>query len=362
MAQDFVTAEQVEAAREVDLVDYLHKTEPGNIIPSAPGEYRLKDHDSLKISNGKFHWFSRGIGGTNAIDYLVKVRDMEFKDAVRELAGDDFSSVYQPQTQSSHPHPKSKPADRQMKPKEQDGERIFVLPGAEAHNSDVIEYLKGRGIEESIIISCIENKLLYQSTKQSCVFVGYDADNVPKFASERAIKSGHKKDVSGSDKAHSFTLPPIIRDLSGNGRINPQNTYGRLYVFEGPVDCISHASIAVIGDTDWDGYRLSLGGVSSMALNKFLENNSYISQVYLCLDNDVRGNEAAQRISQELLGNEKYSHINIYIAPPPIGKDFNDTLMYMREKAMERKLQHGIGDSPAANKPEVGKRRSGMTL
>ena len=76
----------------------------------------------------------------------------------------------------------------------------------------------------------------------------------------------------------------------------------------------------------------------------------------------MRGNEAAQRISQELLANEKYSHINIYIAPPPIGKDFNDTLMYMREKAMERKLQHGIADSPAEVRPGAGKKRSDMIL
>jgi len=115
----------------------------------------------------------------------------------------------------------------------------------------------------------------------------------------------------------------------------------RLYVFEGPVDCLSHASITQIGNTDWDGYRLSLGGVSSLALNAFIENHPQINQVYLCLDNDGRGNEATERISREILEKEDYSHISIFIAPPPdgTGKDFNDTLLYMKKTVMERTVK-----------------------
>ena len=32
----------------------------------------------LKISNGKWCWNSRGIGGRTALDYLIKVRGMDF--------------------------------------------------------------------------------------------------------------------------------------------------------------------------------------------------------------------------------------------------------------------------------------------
>jgi DNA primase len=39
--------------------------------------------------------------------------------------------------------------------------------------------------------------------------------------------------------------------------------------------------------------------------------------MYLCLDNDKPGKEATERISRELLANDKYSHINMYIAQPP---------------------------------------------
>ena len=332
MGKDFVTPEQIEKARGIDLVDYLHKTEPGNIVHSAPDEYRLKDHDSLKISNGKFHWFSRGIGGTNAIDYLVKVRGMEFREAVRELTG-DYVSLDEPTGKNSRPPPETKAPGQPRQPTVQDADRAFALPTPASHNNEVIEYLKGRGIEEKIIMDCIAKKLLYQSKAQNCVFVGYDGNKTPKFACERGINSDYKKDIAGSRKAFGFHMPPVTENLHGHGNSGPQSKENRLYVFEGPVDCMSHATIATIGGTDWDGHRLSLGGVSSKALNTFLENNPHVSQVYLCLDNDGRGNEASERISNELLSKEDYSHISIYIAPPPdgFGKDFNDTLMYMRE-------------------------------
>jgi len=41
-------------------------------------EYYLAEHDCLKISNGKYYWFSRSIGGYSALDFLVKVRGMGF--------------------------------------------------------------------------------------------------------------------------------------------------------------------------------------------------------------------------------------------------------------------------------------------
>lgn len=49
--------------------------------------YQLRDHDSLKITapDGKWFWFSRGFGGHTALDYLIKVRDIPFGEAVSTL-------------------------------------------------------------------------------------------------------------------------------------------------------------------------------------------------------------------------------------------------------------------------------------
>jgi hypothetical protein len=346
MEKDFVTSEQIEKARSVNLLDYLKKTEPSNLVSSAPGEYMLKDHDSLKISNNKFHWCSRGVGGNNAIDYLVKVRGIEFKEAVRELAGDsDFIS----RSNDNRAPPE--------KPKSKDDGHFFILPEAHSHNNDVISYLKGRGIEEAVINDCIKMKMLYQNTKQACVFVSFNSQGEAKYASERGIKSDFKKDVAGSNKAFAFCMPPT----TGNSHSN-KPAFERLYVFEGAVDCLSHASITQIGGTDWDGYRLSLGGVSSLALNTFLENNPQISTVYICLDNDKTGKESTERIAKEILEKEQYSHINIFIAPPPIGTDYNDTLMFLQEKLKERSLEFEKNTVLDAPKPQPKKKREEMLI
>lgn len=45
----------------------------------------LKSHDSLKLSNGKWMWHSKGIGGRTALDFLIKVRGFSFIEAVQIL-------------------------------------------------------------------------------------------------------------------------------------------------------------------------------------------------------------------------------------------------------------------------------------
>jgi hypothetical protein len=82
----YVSPEQIQAAKSVPLLDYLLSTEPDN-IHKVGKEYRLRDHDSLTVSNSKFHWYSQNIGGSNAIDYLTKVRGLSFVEVVQRLTG-----------------------------------------------------------------------------------------------------------------------------------------------------------------------------------------------------------------------------------------------------------------------------------
>ena len=78
----------IEQARQMDLLSYLQRYEPNNLKRVAGNVYCTKEHDSLKISNGKWYWWSRGIGGYSALDYLMKVRELGFVEAVQTLTGD----------------------------------------------------------------------------------------------------------------------------------------------------------------------------------------------------------------------------------------------------------------------------------
>ena len=66
----YIPPEVVEKAREMDLLTYLKSYEPQDLVHFGGNTYCTREHDSLKISNGKWCWFSRGIGGYSALDYL----------------------------------------------------------------------------------------------------------------------------------------------------------------------------------------------------------------------------------------------------------------------------------------------------
>ncbi len=48
----YVTKEQIERARQVDILEYILTHEPGNAKRVGSG-YRLKDHESLAVTTGK---------------------------------------------------------------------------------------------------------------------------------------------------------------------------------------------------------------------------------------------------------------------------------------------------------------------
>lgn len=77
----------IEQARQIDLLSYLKAYEPSNLKRVAGNVYCTREHDSLKISNGKWYWWSRGFGGVSALDYLIKVREYGFVEAVEALTG-----------------------------------------------------------------------------------------------------------------------------------------------------------------------------------------------------------------------------------------------------------------------------------
>ena len=139
----YVTPEQIARAREMDLVTYLRTFEPDELVRLGPDSYCTRTHDSLKISNGLWHWFSRNTGGKNALGYLMTVKEMAFPDAVELLTGE----------------PAIQAAPRPAPKKEQ--QRILQLPPKNESTERVEQYLQGRGILPSVITHCIEKEILY---------------------------------------------------------------------------------------------------------------------------------------------------------------------------------------------------------
>ena len=102
-------------------------------------------------------------------------------------------------------------------------------------------------------------------------------------------------------------------------------------MFESAIDALSHAALCKQGGNPWPAHRLSLGGLSPRALERYLAEHPVIRYVNLGLDNDEQGRRAAQAITASLAGR--------YIAfhhPPRHGKDYNDEmLVQLRTRSRE---------------------------
>ena len=81
----YIPPDVVAQAREMDLLTYLRTYEPQELVRFAGGTHCTREHDSLEISNGKWCWFSREIGGYSALDYLIKVKKMPFTQVVKAI-------------------------------------------------------------------------------------------------------------------------------------------------------------------------------------------------------------------------------------------------------------------------------------
>ena len=64
----YISPEVVEQARQIDLLTYLQSCEPQELVRISDNNYTTRTHDSLKISNGKWMWWSQRIGGYFSIN------------------------------------------------------------------------------------------------------------------------------------------------------------------------------------------------------------------------------------------------------------------------------------------------------
>ena len=152
--------------RSIDLLSYLKRSAPTNLVRISRDVYCTREHDSLKISNGKWYWWSKGIGGVSALDYLIKVKGYSFLEAANMLL-------------SESPGVKV----NESKKEKENREKEFLLPKKNG-NSDIVKaYLMGRGMDEEIINSCINDGSLYESLPHhSAIFIGKDERGSARYA------------------------------------------------------------------------------------------------------------------------------------------------------------------------------------
>ena len=370
----------IERAKNTDMIALL-ESEEGFSFKSTYGEREFKciEHNSLVVNGNRRRWYwnSRQVGGNNAIDYLVKIRGMNFRDAVLHLVGDREQTAYTPIRKAVTENVSVSKPVRFVLPEQ------AHFPDGRRNYSNIIAYLnKGRGIDMNIINALIASGQIYQGVQYNGLhIVGYNdegmafyrfndnrdwidyrlqtlrasptatdtyqaeavsskyvdnillKDNTKIFKNNLVVSTGKnaqgeisyaafriastnyrfRGEVAGSDKASGFL-------------IESEGMNDCVYVFESFIDAMSHANLYNIKYGNKDAWklhnRLALGGTADTALMELLKRKSNIRNICLCLDNDSAGHTAAKEIAGKL---RSMGYVNIYERYSN-EKDYNDEL------------------------------------
>ena len=313
----YIPKEEIEKAKQMDLLTYMRNYEPYELKHVKGNTYQLMSHDSLKISNGMWMWWSEGIGGKSALDFLIKVRGMKFTDAVETILGN-----------VEYKTPEYHVPDRIE-------EKKLYIPEAYHDMETAWRYLvEQRGLDEDVMVDMYMKGVWYETDKyHSVAFCGKDMDDNIRLVTLRGTNNNFKNTTTGSDRHYP------VRIVSDKVRNNV------VHLFEAPIDMFSYMTLMKHMGTNYKEHNfLALCGIYQpkenieesavpIGLTQYLKDYPFTKTVCLHLDNDKAGIKAAEAL-QVVVGKLGLRVIN---QPPPPGyKDCNDFLLRGSVAALDR--------------------------
>lgn len=246
------TDQQIEIANGTNLIAYA-RSRGYELKRISNNSYKIPGYGGLFLSGdgSKWNWFSQNKGG-GAIQFVMEMEGKSWVDAIKELLG------------ITHDELPIIPSVTEIKSKGK-----MILPEKNDTYKHLFAYLiKARNIDKEVVADFVERKLIYEDKYKNCVFVGYDDNHEPAYASVRSARTVGKVfrgDVKNSDKSVPFYY------------LGTSNT---VCVFEAPIDLMSYLSLLKIHDIDdFNHHLISLGGVSDKGLKSFLEQHKEISTI-----------------------------------------------------------------------------------
>lgn len=268
-----ISRTKIEQARNVSLVDYCD-SKGFYLKTEGDGNYRVTGYSGLIIKDNYFYQFGSDKKG-NSIDFCVEVLGLKFKDAVKELLsiGDDIKDKM----------PIANALGAWLERKNV----ICELPSMAASNQKVIDYLtKSRGLPEELINELIDTKLLYQDSRNNCVFPCRDKAGQIKGAILRGTLTGKpfKGRVKNSDVDYGWLLAPKEKS-------------NQVIIVEAPIDAMS---MIALDKSIRENYILALGGLHESAVETFLESHPEVDTIIMAVDNDAPATEFINKVKDNL--------------------------------------------------------------
>ena len=291
----YFTSAEKRQANEVDLPSFLR--DRGEKLLLAGREYRLASDHSITVRGAMWYDHAAQRGG-HAISFVQQFYGKSYPEAVTMLLGRDGQSII--------PIAKQEPEPQKPKP--------FALPKPYLTMRRMYAYLtKHRCIDRDVVTAFVQEKLLYEDDPHhNCVFVGLDENGEARHAHLRSTGSQGKVfriNVEGSDIKHSF---------------HKNGTDRSLYVFEAPIDLLSHITLYPAGWLEVQFFSLGTNDLTQYTL-AIDRQNPKLDTVYLCLDNDEAGEDACDGMLDTL---EDMGYDVERLRPE--GKDWNDDLRAKR--------------------------------
>lgn len=304
---DKITKEQIEYARGANLAEYF-KTH-GYECEQRRDELHVKGFGGFYVNVNTNQWtcFSANKGGTNSVNCLTEMLGMDFKTAVKELAGNVVS--YTPQHETN-----SFPAQK----------KELVLPEKADNMKKVFAYLcKTRKISAEIVSQLAHDKLLYQDVRGNAVFVHRD---------ESGKIVGAEIQGTNSEKRYKGVAQGTGESVFAVKIGEPK----KAYIFESAIDLMSFKQLAN-PEKIQNSVLVSMAGLKPNSLKALAETGM---PMYSCVDNDEAGikfceangitpcrrileengvkdyNELLQKFSQTLTQTEQKSVQNNSQSPP----------------------------------------------
>ena len=326
------TNEQIQRANDSSLETYLIKR--GEQLKPSGTEFILiytdstGTHDSITIRNNKWYDHKNGIGGY-PIQFMKEFYGLNFREALKELlyGEEPMLNGWTDSSESVSNYKKQNVKNDEPKIKEEINipkKAEFILPVKANNNDRLFEYLtEKRYISKEVVEKFVDKGLIYQESKYgNVVFLGTDGNGVPKSASKKSTSNNGKKfKITGSDTSFGFCW---------------RGESERVFVFEASVDLMSFITLSK-GDWENDNY-IALDGLSPKPLLRFIEENKNIKEVYLCLDYDIAGIEAGEKINDIL--DEMYGDKINTVIINPLYKDWNEELKAKNGKEAIRIQMH----------------------
>ncbi|MDE7400187.1 MAG: DUF3991 and toprim domain-containing protein [Oscillospiraceae bacterium] len=248
--------EQVETSRGANLAEYFQTH--GYDCELKKDELHVKGFGGFYINVNTNQWtcFSANKGGSNAINCLTEMLEMDFKTAVRELTGSEISHTPRHETNSFSAQKKE-----------------LVMPEKADNMKKVFAYLcKTRGINSEIVSQLARDKLLYQDTRGNAVFVHRDENG--KIVGAEIQGTNSEKRFKGVAEGTGESVFAVTIGI-------PQ----KCYVFESAIDLLSFKQLAN-QDKIQNSVLVSMAGLKQNSLKKIAESGM---KIYSCVDNDEKG-------------------------------------------------------------------------